>query len=322
MEVFFPHLARLRAEGREMVVCGDWNIAHREIDLKNWKGNLKNSGFLPEERAWLTRVFDEQAWVDVYRRLHPDTTGEAYVAVYVWLKDHPGGIVADYPLEPAVYPDYAPLFWQPYDRHPLFQGYDEGSETESMKLDMGDLRENTTAPYLADLGVKYIIVHSGQPGASVAQLEHQGYIVRFGGPDGTVLQVGARPARTRVDSLVGFSLVEGTPNNAYRWMTGPGVLGVYARGCPVCGGTVTFQASSADLPRTLTVREQSTGAVLARVRVPPDRSTSVVVPNVLLHDGQARLSLTTNIPALPPSNGDPRDLSVSVAEPRLSLSQG
>jgi exodeoxyribonuclease-3 len=78
MEFFFPHLAELRAEGREIVICGDWNIAHKEIDLKNWKSNQKNSGFLPEERAWLSRVFDEQGWVDVYRRLYPEVGGEAY----------------------------------------------------------------------------------------------------------------------------------------------------------------------------------------------------------------------------------------------------
>jgi exodeoxyribonuclease III len=71
MERFFPHLARLRKEGREVVLCGDWNIAHREIDLRNWRGNQKNSGFLPEERAWLTRVFDELGWVDVFRRIDP-----------------------------------------------------------------------------------------------------------------------------------------------------------------------------------------------------------------------------------------------------------
>ncbi len=56
MELFLPHLLALKALGREVVICGDWNIAHHEIDLKNWKGNKKNSGFLPEERAWLTRV--------------------------------------------------------------------------------------------------------------------------------------------------------------------------------------------------------------------------------------------------------------------------
>lgn len=78
MEHFFKHLADLVKCGRQVILCGDWNIAHAEIDLKNWKGNMKNSGFLPEERAWLTRVFGDLGWMDVYRRLHPDTTGEAY----------------------------------------------------------------------------------------------------------------------------------------------------------------------------------------------------------------------------------------------------
>jgi exodeoxyribonuclease III len=71
MARFLPHLEKLRAEGREIVLCGDWNIAHKEIDLKNWRGNRKNSGFLPEERAWLTQVFDDLGWVDVFRRVDP-----------------------------------------------------------------------------------------------------------------------------------------------------------------------------------------------------------------------------------------------------------
>ena len=78
MERFYPHLAALKASGREVVVCGDWNIAHNEIDLKNWRGNKKNSGFLPEERAWMTQIFGELGWIDVYRRLHPQTTDECY----------------------------------------------------------------------------------------------------------------------------------------------------------------------------------------------------------------------------------------------------
>lgn len=78
MAHFYTHLAHLAALGREVVICGDWNIAHREIDLKNWKGNVKNSGFLPEERTWLTQVFDELHWVDVYRQLYPDASAEAY----------------------------------------------------------------------------------------------------------------------------------------------------------------------------------------------------------------------------------------------------
>jgi len=82
MDEFFPFLKKLAADskktGRQYVLCGDWNIAHREVDLKNWRSNQKNSGFLPEERAWLSRVFDELGWVDVYRRLYPDALGEGY----------------------------------------------------------------------------------------------------------------------------------------------------------------------------------------------------------------------------------------------------
>ncbi|MFE7380818.1 exodeoxyribonuclease III [Streptomyces zhihengii] len=79
MDAFLEYLRELReraaADGREVVVCGDWNIAHQEADLKNFKGNRKNSGFLPEERAWLTRVYGEAGYVDVVRALHPGQEG-------------------------------------------------------------------------------------------------------------------------------------------------------------------------------------------------------------------------------------------------------
>jgi exodeoxyribonuclease-3 len=78
MRRFLPRLSRMAHSGREVILCGDWNIAHQEIDLKNWKSNQKNSGFLPRERAWLTRMFDELGWVDVYRGLYPEATGESY----------------------------------------------------------------------------------------------------------------------------------------------------------------------------------------------------------------------------------------------------
>jgi exodeoxyribonuclease-3 len=74
---FYPHLAQLKAE-REFILCGDVNVAHQEIDLKNWKGNRKNSGFLPEERAWMTKLLNEAGLVDVYRQLQPTATDEAY----------------------------------------------------------------------------------------------------------------------------------------------------------------------------------------------------------------------------------------------------
>jgi exodeoxyribonuclease III len=69
MDRFLPHLQKLKKSKREIVLCGDWNVAHKEIDLKNWRSNQKNSGFLPEERAWISKVFDEVGFVDVFRTL-------------------------------------------------------------------------------------------------------------------------------------------------------------------------------------------------------------------------------------------------------------
>lgn len=77
LDAFFPHLMALKAQ-REFILCGDINIAHQEKDLKNWRSNQKNSGFLPEERAWMTRLLTEGGLVDVYRRLQPDTTDSCY----------------------------------------------------------------------------------------------------------------------------------------------------------------------------------------------------------------------------------------------------
>ena len=57
LDLFMPHLAALQKRGKAVIICGDWNIAHQKIDLKNWRGNQKNSGFLPAERAWLDAVF-------------------------------------------------------------------------------------------------------------------------------------------------------------------------------------------------------------------------------------------------------------------------
>ncbi len=74
---FDPHLLKLK-EQREFILCGDVNIAHKEQDLKNWRSNRKNSGFLPEERAWMSKLVSETGLVDVYRRLQPEATEAAY----------------------------------------------------------------------------------------------------------------------------------------------------------------------------------------------------------------------------------------------------
>ncbi len=130
MDEFFPVLVELRNSGREIVICGDWNIAHKEIDLKNWKGNLKNSGFLPEERAWLTRLFDEQGWVDVFRRIdeRPDqytwwsNRGQARAKNVGWRIDYQIAtpVVAQTVRQTSIYTaqrfsDHAPLTMD-YDR--------------------------------------------------------------------------------------------------------------------------------------------------------------------------------------------------------------
>ena len=77
LDGFRPHLDALRTE-REFVLCGDVNIAHQPIDLKNWRSNQKNSGFLPQERQWMTDLLQHGGLVDVYRHLEPGATDDAY----------------------------------------------------------------------------------------------------------------------------------------------------------------------------------------------------------------------------------------------------
>lgn len=96
MARFQAHLARLVACGREVVICGDWNIAHKPIDLENWRANQKNPGFLPEERAWVDGVIDVLGFVDVYRRIEPgggqytwwSNRGQAWAKNVGWRLDY------------------------------------------------------------------------------------------------------------------------------------------------------------------------------------------------------------------------------------------
>lgn len=72
LERFLPFLRACAESGRDYIFCGDWNIAHKPIDLKNWRANQKNSGFLPEERAWLDVVLEQDGWVDAFRSLNAE----------------------------------------------------------------------------------------------------------------------------------------------------------------------------------------------------------------------------------------------------------
>jgi len=96
MAAFYPYLDKLVREGRELILCGDWNIAHKEIDLRNWRSNRKNSGFLPEERAWLDALFGDENYVDGFREINeqPDqytwwsNRGQAWANNVGWRIDY------------------------------------------------------------------------------------------------------------------------------------------------------------------------------------------------------------------------------------------
>jgi len=120
-----PYLEELRRDRREYIICGDWNIAHTKADIKNWRGNLKNSGFLPEERAWLDRLFAPPiGWVDAFRVVNQDpdeytwwsNRGQAWAKNVGWRIDYqvvtPG--LRDLVLDATIYrrkrfSDHAPL---------------------------------------------------------------------------------------------------------------------------------------------------------------------------------------------------------------------
>jgi exodeoxyribonuclease-3 len=96
LEAFLPHLGALRRRKAATVLCGDWNIAHKPIDLKNWKSNQKNSGFLPEERQWLDGLFADAHFVDAFRETNQEAEqytwwsnrGQAYVKNVGWRIDY------------------------------------------------------------------------------------------------------------------------------------------------------------------------------------------------------------------------------------------
>jgi exodeoxyribonuclease-3 len=96
LDRFMPFLNECAQSDRDMILCGDWNIAHKNIDLKNWRSNQKNSGFLPEERAWLDSLFGTGSWVDAFRVVNQEAEqytwwsnrGQAWAKNVGWRIDH------------------------------------------------------------------------------------------------------------------------------------------------------------------------------------------------------------------------------------------
>ena len=131
MDLLENWLEERRQDRRDYIICGDWNIAHKQIDLKNWKSNQKNSGFLPEEREWMTKVFDELGYVDVFRQLNQEAEqytwwsnrGQAWAKNVGWRLDYqvasPG--IAEKAIATSIFKDqrfsdHAPLIVE-YDNN-------------------------------------------------------------------------------------------------------------------------------------------------------------------------------------------------------------
>ena len=131
MDLFENWLEERRQDGRDYIICGDWNIAHKQIDLKNWKSNQKNSGFLPEERQWMTKIFDKLGYIDVFRQLNQEVEqytwwsnrGQAWAKNVGWRLDYqvasPG--IAEKAIATSIFKeqrfsDHAPLIVE-YDKN-------------------------------------------------------------------------------------------------------------------------------------------------------------------------------------------------------------
>ena len=124
MDRFMPVLEKYRKQKRNYIICGDWNIAHKEIDLKNWRGNVKNSGFLPEERAWMDKLFDSVGMVDAFREINQQqdqftwwsNRGQAWAKNVGWRIDYQivspalsGNIISARIYKEERFSDHAPL---------------------------------------------------------------------------------------------------------------------------------------------------------------------------------------------------------------------
>ncbi len=129
LDRFMPWLEQASQNGRDYIICGDWNIAHKEIDLKNWKANQKNSGFLPEERAWMDQLFAENKWYDAFRLINSDADqytwwsnrGQAWAKNVGWRIDYQiiSASLKDKVLSASIYKDE-----RFSDHAPLIMDYD------------------------------------------------------------------------------------------------------------------------------------------------------------------------------------------------------
>ncbi len=121
LDEFLPHLRAMREDEREYIICADWNICHKEIDLKNWKANQKNSGFLPEERQWLDRLYDEIGLVDAFRLINQEPEQYSWWSMRGRAREKNVGWRLDYQvITPGLVPSVRDAF---IDAEPFFSDH-------------------------------------------------------------------------------------------------------------------------------------------------------------------------------------------------------
>jgi hypothetical protein len=244
-------------------------------------------------------------------------------AVYELLKRQPDGIVAEYPYRDIGWIGAVESYQQHIHGHPLFKGFDQGTETESRKLDLQYLLEPRTVPDLARYGVRYVIVHEARaarpnyiprPGTRIPGLRYIG-----GDRERAALyRVTASPSRFTTYAGLGFNAPEGDPPATVRWLRDNGAKLHILGSCDPCSGTLSFESASFARPRELTLRDQR-GRVIYRHTIGAE-AVSVHIP--LRFSDVTDLSFSTN-PApeqinLAIGGEDTRSFGVSVGKVRFT----
>jgi hypothetical protein len=243
----------------------------------------------------------------------PSTVAVTYPEIYQRLKSEPPGILAEYPLDREKGGNSTTRFFQQAHGHPVFNGWSSGSESESLKMELHDLRHPKTVPALALLGVRYVLVQAVpgdvpdyvEPGSRI-----RGLRLIAQDPRGALYRIVAEPPRGLVLPVAGISPPEGAPPNVYRFVGYQDArLKVFGR-CRVCSGELRFRAQSFAQPRVLTLRYGDGRS--ARRSIPVNRSVTVTIPMRFRHETTVSLSTDPPPQSIAETIGaaDPRSMSI------------
>jgi hypothetical protein len=262
--------------------------------------------------------------LDLWGRLAGRTNTIVTPRVYAALAREPFGLTAQYPLTPNGYNPYDELFFQNAGGKPLINGYPEGTAEERRALSLANLSEPTTAPRLATLGVRYIVVESTPPGYGLAPpgKPGRGFKLLFEEPYANLYAVTAKPSSPALAADgEGFSVNETTPLGNFSWLVQPSGTIELAGGCAHCNGVLTMTLIPFARPRTVVVSTAS-GQVLARRLVAGP--TRVSVPLEFSRHASVVLAATPGPQSIVETIGgsDPRSVSVQVGDLEFTRSAG